>query len=267
MIINLQLQVIGQQNVLPINYQYEFSSWIYKTFHFGNKEFAEFLHSRGYFNEKRQFKLFAFSNLQFEGRNAYKVQKDRLILNSGVCTMQLSTILPNALKYFIDGLFAQQEFEIGDKKSRVKFRVNQVTIDPIQAFEQTVILKALSPICVAKSEIYQGKRQAQYKSPEDEGYWQLLKSNLENKWQIVKELDLIEEDTQTIDWQFKLLSKNIKSRLVHIKANTDAHTKVKGFLFDFELTAPKHYLQTASLCGVGEENSQGFGCVGVIKNQ
>lgn len=262
--INLQVQIIGDKRVLPINYQYEFSSWIYKTFHFGNAEFANFLHSRGYFDKHRQFKLFTFSNLQFEGRNAYKVSKDRLILNANTCKMQLATILPDALKYFIDGLFAQQEFEIGDKRSSVQFKVQQVNIESLEQLSTSVKFKASSPICVAVKEKYNDKEEAQYKSPEDDSYWELVKNNLLNKWRIIKKLDLIEEDHENSDWHFELLSKKVRSRLVHLKVNTEQHTKVRGFLYDFEMTAPKHIIQTAYLCGLGEKNSQGFGCLSIM---
>ncbi len=42
------------QNILPINYQYELSGWIYKVIHQGDAMFSEWLHNNGYMNEKKQ---------------------------------------------------------------------------------------------------------------------------------------------------------------------------------------------------------------------
>ena len=66
-------------DLLPINYQYELASWIYKTIHYGNAEFADWLHKHGYMNDKKQFKLFTFSNLLI---NKIKLIKDRLQIKS-----------------------------------------------------------------------------------------------------------------------------------------------------------------------------------------
>jgi len=45
--------VLGVNMFLPINYQYEFSSWVYKTIHLGNPKFAECLHSLEYNDSKK----------------------------------------------------------------------------------------------------------------------------------------------------------------------------------------------------------------------
>ena len=51
-----------------------------------------------------------------------------------------------------------------------------------------------------------------------------------------------------------------KSKLITIKSGTAAQTKVKGWVFDFELDAPRELVEVGILAGFGKENAQGFGC-------
>ena len=44
--------------VLPINYQYLISSWVYRTLESANAEFATQLHEYGYDFRGKQYKLF-----------------------------------------------------------------------------------------------------------------------------------------------------------------------------------------------------------------
>ena len=119
----LSLERIGQNRVLPINYSYEFSSWIYKTIHFGNAGFAEWLHSHGYTDGNKQFRLFTFSKLY---PDKYKVQDDRLELQGNKSILQISFYAEEAVEPFIIGLFRNQEFTIGDKVSKVQFHVTTI---------------------------------------------------------------------------------------------------------------------------------------------
>ena len=64
-----------KQNLLPLNYQYELSAWIYKVLHYGSPDFSRWLHDHGFLNDRKQFRLFTFSNLAIPER---KVMGDRL---------------------------------------------------------------------------------------------------------------------------------------------------------------------------------------------
>lgn len=58
--IRLVLTVTEKERILPINYQYEFSAWIYKTLHYGNPEFASWLHENVYREYINKFAGFVF---------------------------------------------------------------------------------------------------------------------------------------------------------------------------------------------------------------
>ncbi|WP_162417146.1 hypothetical protein [Cyclobacterium roseum] len=54
-------------SLLPINYQYELSSLIYKTIDRADSCLGDFLHQQGYLPFGRSFRLFTFSRISFEG--------------------------------------------------------------------------------------------------------------------------------------------------------------------------------------------------------
>jgi CRISPR-associated endoribonuclease Cas6 len=63
---------------------------------------------------------------------------------------------------------------------------------------------------------------------------------------------------------FRLLSAPKEKKII-IKAGTPEETKVRAYLFDFELQAPVPLLEFGYDAGFGEKNSTGFGCVEVVK--
>lgn len=49
---NLCLSLLDRnRNVLPVNYQYELSAWIYKVINHSDPAFADWLHNKGYSND------------------------------------------------------------------------------------------------------------------------------------------------------------------------------------------------------------------------
>ncbi|MCK4661776.1 MAG: CRISPR-associated endoribonuclease Cas6 [Bacteroidales bacterium] len=238
-------------NLLPLNYQYEFSSWIYHTIHYGNKEFADWLHEQGYTKNGKKFKLFTFSNVDVP---EYKIVGDRLnILCNEVC-LYVSFYPIEALEHFISGLFRNQEFTIGDKKSRVAFYVKTVEKIVEPEFYDEMTFKSLSPILVSYKKNSE-KKYAEYLLPEGEKYKELFLNNLLVKYNSYNtDLDMI-----NMIYNMDILSKP-KSRLITIKANTPHESKLRGYLFDFKINAPAEIVKLGYYAGFGEKNSLGFGC-------
>jgi len=264
----IHLNRTGRNNLLPINYQYELSSWIYKTLHFGNPEFSEWIHSEGYLIGKKQFKLFTFSHLNFPDKG-YTIlkEKERLRVNSPNCHFYISMMMSDAAQNFILGLFKNQRFGLGDKQSLVDFEVGTIERIADPEFENTAQFRAISPIFVSKGGglLPSGKLRQIYLGPEDEGYKHLLLENLTNKWLAIQKIKGFgAEQMDFSQFEFNLLSKP-RTKLIKIKADTAAQTKLKGYLYDFELKAPKQLIEIAYNTGIGGLGSQGFGCLGEIK--
>ncbi|MFN4082162.1 MAG: CRISPR-associated endoribonuclease Cas6 [Bacteroidia bacterium] len=248
----LHLQILSNNKSLPINYQYPVTAWIYKTLHHSNSHFAEWLHQHGYSYVNKKFKLFTFSQLKFEKA---KVESDRIISQNDNCKITLSFLLPETFNHFIYGCFANQEFSIGDKISRIDFAIKNLEILQKPKFLKTMNFKLLTPIVVSKPEQRNNKLIAQYLKPDDKEYKFFLFQNLIQKHKAANNVIF---DIDEIEFQ---PNSEAKSRLVTIKAGTSSETKIKGYIYSFTFSAPEEIMHTAYYAGFGESNSLGFGYV------
>ncbi|RDC62293.1 CRISPR-associated endoribonuclease Cas6 [Adhaeribacter pallidiroseus] len=248
--------------VLPLNYQYELSAWIYKVINLGDASFSFWLHSQGYLANGRHYKLFTFSRLNIP---QFKIAQDRLQIISTTATLSLSFYMPASAETFISGLFKQQQFSLGDTQSQVKFEVAAIAAEPTPAFKPQTQFRLVSPLCASTQRDQQGKLMPLYLSPEDSGFKKIFAENLLNKYAAGAMLKAPPAVSPLLgDVQFHLLSKPI-SKLVTIKANTPQQTKVRGYLFDFELEASPELTEAGYFAGFGEKNSLGFGCAEFLK--
>lgn len=254
------------QGLLPLNYQYELSAWIYKTLNYGNSEFADWLHREGYTNDYKQFKLFTFSNLMVPN---FKINGDRMKIESREAELIVSFYPIDSLEYFVSGLFSNQTFSIGDKKSKASFTVKTVEKLPEPEFSTEMEFKSLSPILVSYKHS-EKQKYARYMQPGDEQYGDLLIKNLAAKYHafyagapVTNANDETENsgqvDTGNMDCNFEPLGKP-KSRLITIKCGTRQESKLRGYLYRFRLKAPKELIRLGYNAGFGEKNSLGFGC-------
>ena len=255
----LTLQRI-ENNVLPINYQYELSSWIYKIINFSNKKFTNFLQLKGYANSTNGYDLFTFSRLNFPA-NQFKIEKDRLIVNSEQFELKLSLIMSEAVEPFIIDLFQKQQFILGDKKSKVKVEVKSIERQPDPKWKETMNFITHSPIMVSKEEIKNNVTSIKFLNPNDEDYENLFFQNLLDKYITIIQYnnDFNNSFKQEAETKLKLLNKP-KAKLVKINADTPEQTFTKGYDFNFKLTAPIELIKAGYYAGFGEKNSLGFGC-------
>jgi CRISPR-associated endoribonuclease Cas6 len=254
---------IKEDRILPINYQYELSSWIYRTIHASDSDFAQWLHNTGYVKENRKFKLFTFSSLKPE---KYKVLGDRLLIESENAELTISFYLPKTVEHFITGLFRNQSFRLGDNLSSVGFTVKQIEKLPEVEFSGTMSFRTISPIVISKNTEPE-KKYAQYLSPGDTGYGDLLANNLVNKYVALAEKGHININNGSaiadVPVNLLLVGKP-RQKLIKIKAGNAGETFLKGYLFSFQLSAPVELMRIGYYGGFGEKNSLGFGCCEVI---
>ena len=212
--------------------------------------------NEGYQLGNKQFKLFTFSELKLP---KYQRYEDRFVLQGNTLGLTISFYADEAMKNFVTGLFEQQTFFIRDKKSRVDFKVAFVEVQQEPIFKEQMRFRAVSPICVTQH--VEGRKHASYLSPTVPQYSDLFFKNLIHKYQAAK------PDAPTFnldDLSFRLYSERPKSRLLHIKDFSKEATKVRGFLYDFKVSAPSKLLAFGYAAGFGEKNSSGFGCVKVL---
>lgn len=230
--------------LLPFNYEYALSSWIYKRIQMADPAFSEWLHERGYSlaDSNRRYKFFTFDNIR---PALYHIEPGRgLRLKSNQADLVLSFLLDEAMERFVTGLFQDQEILLSlPGKQRVSFRVVGVNMDSAPIWRPTMRFKALTPIFVAK--YVEGRGQPLHLHPtQDEGYGEAIVENLRSKaaslgWSV---------PDAPVRWQ--CLTPTPKSKVRQIKGG-----KFKMYEYSFLLTGPEELMQVGYYGGFGSKNA------------
>lgn len=258
---------ITSGQILPLSYQYELSSWLYKCLQQANSSLAEWLHNKGYGtpNHKR-FKFFTFSKLQPNGK--YKVVGDRMHIFADTLSFEVSFLVPDAAQSMILGLFQSQSFRLGDSISQIDLKIVNLELLPLDIAATTLHLRTKSPIVVSAAQKNDKDRLIhKYLSPHstDYDYTQYFLNDWQQKYLAATAHGLLPTLNDSPLLHFHCLStpEQTYSKLIAIKSGREA-IKVRGFEFDFEVSAPLPLLQLGLLAGWGEENAMGFGASTII---
>lgn len=263
----ITFQVLQPGQLLPLSYQYELSSWIYRSIEKSDSTFGEFLHTQGYYENGKRFKLFTFSNLYVPPK--FEIIDDRMKIWSKEISFVVSFLVEKAAIQLITALFDYQAFRLGDRISQVDLRVKSVehisiSLETSDAYH----LRAISPVLVAAPEMRSdGHLNHQYLSPLDEGFKTYFFKNLIAKYKAARAHDLVEDVDLNQPMQFQLLPSKIKKRGIRIKAQTPQETKVIGYQFDFALQAPRELVWVGLNGGFGGQNATGFGATRLLSQK
>lgn len=245
-------------NVLPINYQYEQSAVIYRILAKGSRQYTEWLHENGFRLENgKNFKLFTFSPLKIPKRAILREEERIKILCRNV-EWEICFLPEKSTEKFIQGLFADRIFEIGDRRSVVQFKVQKVELLPSPEYGKEMKLETMSPMCL-KDNKEDGS--TEYVSPADPRAKGIILYGLMERYTSFYGKPYIGE----LSFDF-FPEGECKRKVVKIKANTDAQTKVAGYKCKFTVKAPAELMQILYESGIGSLCSQGFGCVRERKN-
>jgi CRISPR-associated endoribonuclease Cas6 len=251
---NITFNRTGKQRMLPMDYQYYIGAWIYKVIGKADHDFARFLHEQGYTDGNKQFKLFCYSPLKF-GKPILWKEKALFEISNSTLSLQVGFYMPEAAERFVVGLFNQQDVFVGDRFNGIDLSVSQVERLPEPELTPCMSYRALSPVVVSFQP--DGEKYARYLSPTDDGYAMLIKNNLEQKWKAIPNAPIL-----PVGFQFSFNAIGTpKSKLATMKPGTAQESKVRGYVFDFKLTAPTKLHQLIRASGIGEKGSTGFGWV------
>ena len=259
----INLEKMGRNEFIPINYQYELSSAIYKVIDRADGDFSKFLHEEGYVAFGKRFRLFTFSRIEFQG---FKVipEAGRISHFGNTASFTISFLIDKAAEEFIRGLFMAQELIIGDKISQVHYTVTAIEAVAPPHFIETMQYRSKSPLFVRRKRADGGE---DYLHPDDSDYGILLIQNLISK---SKAFALSTGDDQEFkavlpDFSFRPLGK-IHKNGVKIKQLTAQQSMLIGYMFEFEFKAPVELQEIGYTAGFGHLGSQGFGSV-EVKNE
>jgi len=243
-----------RQRMLPMDYQYYVSAWVYKVLRQADREFARFLHERGYGqSDTKLYKLFCFSRLNF-GKPVLWKERKLFEISRHEISLLVSFDVPEAASTFVKGLFVNQEFFLGDKFNGIDLKVSGVEVLPEPAFRTTMHYRLQTPWVVSCQAV--NDRNPQYLSPADDGFDQLAIKHLLEKYKNTRNAEDIGPEQVGLKRRA-----GFKRAGFVIKPGTPAQTRVVGNLFDFELTAPVELHRMIWSAGVGEKSASGFGWV------
>lgn len=256
--IKLTIELINKKENLPLNYQYELSSWIYKMINNSNTDFSNWLHKNGYSINNKNFKLFTFSNFLIP---KFQIKNNCIQILSDKIEFIVSFYTEEIPEHFIIGIFKEQELSIGNGNGKANFKIQLVERIKDITFLNEMTYKCLSPIHIINKNSINNK--TDHLSPEHKEYEKLFFANLVDKYNSINIGN--ERIFNLSKCSIELLS-HPKSKLITIKSGKKGETKLKSFLFDFKMTAPIELQQVGYYAGFGKANSQGFGCVDLLND-
>ncbi|MCD6113660.1 MAG: CRISPR-associated endoribonuclease Cas6 [Bacteroidales bacterium] len=256
----LRLSLIQKENILPLNYQYELSSSLYHIFNNGNTDFAKWLHTTGFNKNNKPFRLFTFSNLLITD---YKIFDDRIKIFSDEVKLIVSLYPFEIVEPFVTGLFINNTIDLGDKKSKVKFMINNIEKLPDIEFSSEMNFNCLSPIHIAWHNPRTNR--IDFLHPDHRLYKELFFKNLVNKFNTYQYYrNLPEENFDISSYKLDILSEPRKKG-INIKVNTKEQTHIIGYSYKFKIFCQKELIRIGYYAGFGKANAQGFGCCGIIE--
>lgn len=249
--------------LLPWNYQYPLSSFIYHCINAENTPFADWLHNVGYANGIKQYRFFTFAMFFSRPRSV----NNQMCIPNGKAGLTISFFGDKAPELTLCGLFRKQGIEIADRRTKTLFEVENIQIEPPLRFANTMRFRCATPMCISKNNY--GNGQQEYIAPDHPEFEKLFFDNLTSKYKAALEAGIIQSSPEVFNnpkMSFRFLGYHRnRTRLVTIKDFTPSRTQVRGFCFDFEVTAPTALLELGYYAGFGVKNSAaGFGFVKVM---
>jgi CRISPR-associated endoribonuclease Cas6 len=256
----INLSVHGHRRFLPFDYQYAMASAIYKLIATGDEAYSRFLHDEGFSAGKlKRFKLFSFSPLVLPRYTPWK-DKGVFELHGATLSFCVSFMADKAAEAFIKGMFIDQKLEIGDRFNMLHMEVTSIEAMQAPFFTTTMRYQCLSPLTIEHRE--PGRPHDLYLPPDDPRFGELLIRNLISK---CAALNMLTPANDIDDGALRFeLNSTYKSKLIAIKPYTREETKVRGFLFNFTLTAPDYMHEMGYYAGFGMNNAMGFGTTMVV---
>ncbi|PKQ67776.1 CRISPR-associated endoribonuclease Cas6 [Labilibaculum manganireducens] len=248
----LTLNRTTKQRMLPMDYQYYISAWIYKVLKQADKDFASFLHEKGYGqSETKLYKLFCFSQMNFGKPKLWK-EKKLFEISAHEIKLQISFDVNEAASTFIKGLFMQQEFYLGDKFNGIDFKVANAAVLPEPEFTENMHYHLQTPWVVSCQT--ENNKYPQYLSPKDESFETFAVKHLIEKYNNTRNQESVSSKQITLKQ-----TSGFKRAGFVMKPDTKEQSRIVGNLFEFKLTAPVAVQKMIWNAGCSEKSSSGFG--------
>ena len=227
---------------LPVNYQRQLQSFIYRTI---SPHLASFLHNKGFEFGKRKFKLFTFSRVF--GKFRFDGERGQIEFKTPV-SFYLSTIYPIIAEEFTENLVKADDIKIG--KNTLFLSSVEVFMKKINS--KKIKIKMLSPVVVYSTlKKADGTKKTYYYSPFESEFSDLISKNILKKYTAYYGQKPVEKD-------FKITPLKVSEKR-NLIITVYKNTIIKSWTGIYELEGSPELLEFSYCTGIGSKNSQGFG--------
>lgn len=243
---HLQIKLRPPQGgiTLPIHYNHMVQAALYNSIDPG---LSSFLHNKGFADEKRVFKIFAFSLLQ----GTFVMEKERgSITFKNDIKLTVSSPVEEFCQSLVNTLLTKGHIRLGQAEPEVEGIDAQRYI----VGKGRIAVKTLSPVVLYSTLLRpDGRKYTCYFQPGEPDYDKLLNGNIQNKYRAFYGTEPPAEKVSAKPLGRQRLS------IINYKGII-----VKGYAGRLLLTGPVPLLQLAVDGGLGGKNTQGFGCVELL---
>ncbi|MDH4128337.1 MAG: CRISPR-associated endoribonuclease Cas6 [Spirochaetota bacterium] len=236
--------------ILPVSYNELIQAMIYRYL---EKDFATFLHEKGYEGNGRTFKLFCFS--QITSPAFFNFNKHTKTINFGNrIEFTLSTSVEKIAISFVENQMKSSDIFLGNNN----LILEGIKVHTKKTFSNNVVLKVLSPITVYSTlSTPDNKSKTYYYSPTEPEFEELIYNNLIKKLHAnltnFNDLDFSSENNK---FQFNIKKYDFRKNQ---KTTQFKGFYIKGYTGIYELIGHPTLIELAYNTGLGSKNSMGFG--------
>ena len=253
LVLSVQTELSG--NILPVSYQYELSSCVHRILTEDRGADEQWLGMNGFLPEMNtRYKLLSVSNFYIP---KIKVEEDRLYVLAKRVQLWISTLPERGSEEFIRRAFQGRDILVGDRKSQVAFKIDEIYKSEPVEYTETMTYLSLSPIVVS---CMRTNRSFEYIGPESPDYEELLLHTILEKYSYFYGKDFPYES----NFKFELIAPP-KRKGIFIKRFTREESKVIGYMCKFRLTLHPVLQQLIHNTGLGDKISLGFGCIEIYE--
>ena len=232
---------------LPIHYNHILQGFIYKNIFDDN--FREFLHEKGFELDGKTFKLFTFSKLY--GDYTYH-RETRTIAFTERVDLTVSSIVDDFNQELLKTLLYNKNLELNNQP----IEVSGIAVQENNLETNGAVIRTLSPITVYSTSWLNGRKKTIYYFPEDSLFQKYIKDNLISKAKLIYNKTFDKAKFKIVPVQGKVSTNSLYFKKFLVKGSSGI----------FEIYGDKELINTALNCGLGSKNSQGFGCVKLVRS-
>ena len=260
--LELDLCSVNEKQHLPINYNYPLGQAVYEMMSNVPEVCKELLRQRGYLTTEGELcRLYTVSGLFLQPKPKPLGNMLPLVPLTRARLYISSPMIEESNQDKVVDCFSGQQINVTGGGHNALFNIQSVKVIPVPDFQSTTQFLCLSPM-VFSQERGNGKQPfTYYFRPEDAGLPTAVRQSLICKYKLAYNA---EPQHTRLDFKLRINPQQRRiTRLIHIREGEPDEFFVRAIFTRFILSGSTELMRTAWECGIGEQCSLGFGCIGI----